>query len=199
MSLRRWGMVASGAVAVVLGVACTAATAQDIATAKGGGSYVAIGGAVSMFESDYGQRLLGGGLIYADMNPEWRIGMEGEARYLRVHTNEDVTETNYLVGPTYNVRKWGFRPYAKMLVGAEKITLPFHYASGTFFTYVPGVGLQYIAGDRLILRVVDFEYQLSPGFSSYGQLRPYGLSAGFSIRLNPVEHFPKNANRWRWH
>jgi hypothetical protein len=175
------------------------AKAQDVATAKGGGSYVAIGGALSVFQADYGQRFLGGGLVYTDVNPEWRIGFEGEARYLRVHTNEDVTETNYLVGPTYNMRKWGFRPYAKMLVGAEKITLPFHYAQGTFFTYAPGVGLQYIAGDRLILRVIDFEYQLSPGFSSYGELRPYGISAGFSLRLNPIEHFPKDANRWRWH
>jgi hypothetical protein len=178
---------------------CCVAGAQDVATAKGPGSYIAVGGGVSMFESDYGQRFLGGGLMYVDMNPEWRLGLEGEARYLRLNTDEDVTETNYLAGPTYTRRMWGFRPYAKMLVGAEKITLPFHYAQGTFFTYAPGVGLQYVAGDRLILRIIDFEYQISPSFATYGQLRPYGLSAGFSIRLNPAQHFPKNADYWRWH
>lgn len=177
---------------------CSIAAAQDIATAKGPGSYIAVGGGVSLFESDYGQRALGGGLVYADMNPQWRLGFEGEARYLRLHTSADVTETNYLVGPTYTRRMWGFRPYAKFLVGAEKITLPLHYAQGTFFTYAPGGGVQFVAGDRLILRVVDFEYQVTP-FAGYGQLRPYGISTGFSIRLNPVEHFPKSADRWRWH
>jgi hypothetical protein len=187
------------ALALALAVCAAHVHAQDIATAKGPGSYIAVGGGVSIFESDYGQRALGGGFITADVNPEWRIGFEGEARYLRMHTDEDVTETNYFVGPTYTRRMWGFRPYAKLLVGAEKIHLPFHYAQGTFFTYVPGGGVQFVAGDRLILRVVDFEYQVSPGFGSYGQLRPYGLSAGFSIRLNPAEHFPKNADRWRWH
>ena len=91
------------------------------------------------------------------------------------------------------------RPYVKFLVGAGKITLPAGYAQGTFFTYAPGGGVDYIAGDRLTIRVVDFEYQLWPGFSSYGELRPYGISSGISIRLNPAEHYPKNANRSRWH
>jgi hypothetical protein len=191
MTLRR-------AIVLAMTLCAAHANAQDIATAKGPGGYFAVGGGVSMFEADYGQRALGGGLLYADMNPEWRIGFEGEARYLRLHTDEDVTETNYFVGPTYTRRFMGFRPYAKFLVGAEKITLPFHYAQGTFFTYVPGGGVQLVAGDRLILRVIDFEYQISP-FATYGQLRPYGISAGFSIRLNPAEHFPKDANRWRWH
>jgi opacity protein-like surface antigen len=191
--------LATSLIAVLLGLVCSAGDAQDIATAKGPGSYIAVGGGVSIFDSDYGRRFLGGGLIYADMNPEWRLGIEGEARYLRLHTDEDVTETNYLAGPTYTRRMWGFRPYVKLLVGVEKITLPFHYAQGTFFTYAPGGGVQYVAGDRLILRMIDFEYQLTPSFANYGQLRPYGLSAGFSVRLNPHEHFPKNAGRWRWH
>jgi hypothetical protein len=184
------------AIACALGAAHAAA--QDIPTAKGPGSYTAIGGGLALFESDYGRRTLGGGLLYTDINPEWRFGLEGEARYLRFHTDEDVTETNYFIGPTYTRHFRGFRPYAKFLVGAQKMTFPFHYAQGTFFTYAPGAGLQLATGDRLILRLIDFEYQVTPGFAAWGQLRPYGLSTGFSIRLNAQEHFPKNANRWRW-
>ena len=185
--------------AVAVGVACGAAIGQAIPTAKGPDSFTAIGGGVAMFESDYGQRLLGGALVYTDINPEWRVGFEGEARYLRIHADEDVTETNYFVGPRYVWRVWGFRPYAKFLVGAQKMTFPFHYAQGTFFTYAPGGGFEYAPGDRVILRVVDFEYQVTPAFASFGQLRPYGLSAGISWRLNARQHFPKNAERRRWH
>jgi hypothetical protein len=191
-----WNMLA---IFVCLHLLCQTASAQDIATAKGPGSYVAVGGEVSAFQADYGQRVIGGGLLFADVNPNWRIGFEGEARYLRLHTFEDVTETNYFVGPRIMLRPGPLRPYVKFLVGAGKITLPLHYAQGTFLSYAPGGGVDYIAGDRLTVRLIDFEYQLWPGFSSYGELRPYGISSGISIRLNPAEHYPKNAHRARWH
>jgi hypothetical protein len=191
----RWLVYAALALACV---ATPITRAQDIPTAKGPGGYVALGGGISLFQSDYGHRTLGGGLLYLDMNPEWHIGLEAEARYLRLHTDENVTESNYLAGPTYTRRLWGFRPYVKLLVGAQRMTFPYKYANGTFFTYAPGGGIQYVAGDRLIVRMVDFEYQLSPTFASFGELRPYGLSAGISLRLNPRDHFPKDASRWRW-
>jgi opacity protein-like surface antigen len=184
--------------ALTLCAAVASAGAQAIPTAKGPDSFTAVGGGIALFESDYGQRLLGGGLLYTDINPEWRVGFEGEARYLRLHTDEDVTETNYFVGPRYVLRVWGFRPYAKVLFGAERMTFPFKYATGTFFTYAPGGGIEYAPGDRVILRMIDFEYQVTPAFATYGELRPYGLSAGISWRLNAREHLPKSADRWRW-
>jgi hypothetical protein len=171
--------------------------AQNIPTAKGPGSYLSIGGEVSAFQADYGQRVLGGGVLFADLNPTWRIGLEGEARYLRFNTSEDVTETNYLAGPRVMLRPGPLRPYVKFLIGAGKITLPFHYAQGTFLSYAPGGGADYLLNDRLTIRLIDFEYQMWPGFP-FGELRPYGLSAGISFRLNPVEHAPKNADRSRW-
>ena len=186
-------------VLVALHVVCRAALAQNIPTAEGPGSYVAVGGELSAFQADYGQRLIYGGNVYADINPTWRYGFEAEARYLRFNTFEDVTEANYLAGPRIMVKPGPFRPYGKFLVGAGKITLPFKYAQGTFLTYAPGAGLDYIMNDRVTLRVIDFEYQVWPDFASFGRLSPYGISAGFSLRLNPVDHFPKNANRSRKH
>ena len=182
-----------------LNIFCQTTKAQNIATAKGPGSYIAVGGGISGFQADYGQRTIYGGMLFAEINPTWRFGFEGEARYLRFNRFEDVTETNYLVGPRVMLKPGPFRPYVKFLVGAGRITLPMGYAHGTFFSYAPGGGMDYIVGDRVTLRVIDFEYQLWPGFSSYGELRPYGISTGISFRLNPTDHYPKNGNRWRWH
>jgi hypothetical protein len=187
------------AILIALQVLCHHARAQNIPTAVGPGSYVAVGGEITAFQADYGQRVLGGGVIFADVNPTWRIGFEGEARYLRFNTFEDVTESNYLVGPRVMLKPGPWRPYVKFLVGAGKITLPFRYAEGTFLAYAPGAGLDYLVNDRVTVRVIDVEYQFWPNFASYGELRPYGVSAGISFRLNPVEHLPKNARRSRWH
>ncbi len=187
------------AILIALQVLCHQALAQNIPTAIGPGSYVAVGGEISAFQVDYGHRVLGGGVLFVDVNPTWRIGFEGEARYLRFNSSEDVTESNYLAGPRVMLKPGPFRPYVKFLVGAGKITFPFHYADGTFLAFAPGAGLDYLVNDRVTLRVVDFEYQLWPDFASYGELRPYGISAGISFHLNPAEHNPKNAYRTRWH
>lgn len=178
---------------------CPHSTAQNIPTAEGPGSYIAVGGGISAFQADYGQRILGGATLFADVNPTWRIGLEGEARYLRFNSSEDVTESNYLAGPRITLKPGPFRPYVKLLVGAGKIAFPFHYANGTFLAYAPGAGLDYLVNDRVTLRVIDCEYQVWPDFASYGELHPYGITAGISFRLNPVEHTPKNAHRTRMH
>jgi hypothetical protein len=187
------------AVLIAFELMCHQARAQNIPTAIGPGSYVAVGGEISAFQADYGHRVLGGGVLFADVNPTWRIGFEGEARYLRFNSFEDVTESNYLAGPRVMIKPGPWRPYVKLLVGAGKITLPFHYATGTFLAFAPGGGMDYLVNDRVTVRVIDVEYQLWPDFSSYGELRPYGVSAGISFRLNPAEHIPKNARRNRMH
>jgi hypothetical protein len=92
------------------------------------------------------------------------------------------------------MRSRAVKPYAKFLVGDGHIVLPFRYASGDFLAFVPGAGIDYELNDRVAVRALDFEYQLWPGFP-YGGLRPYGVSAGLSFRLNAVERFPGRARR----
>ena len=163
---------------------------QATATASGPGSYLAVGGGLCWYQADYGRRDIGGGVLYAEANPHWRFGLEGEARFLRAHTAQDVTETNYLGGVRVAIlhpRK--LQPYAKFLAGVGKITLPYGYAHGSFLAYAPGVGLDVALNDRLSIRAVDVEYQRWPRFP-YGALSPYGVSAGLLFRLNPVRRFP---------
>lgn len=169
------------------------AGAQAIATASGPGSYVAVGGGVSEFETDYGHNRIAGGMAYLDVNPHWRVGFEGEARWLRYHANEQVTESDYLGGVRVSLWKpHRLQPYAKFLAGAGEITLPFGYAHGGFLTYAPGTGLDVALNDRISVRAVDFEYQRWPKFT-YGGLSPYGVSVGLSVRLNRASRYVRNA------
>lgn len=164
--------------------------AQAQATASGPGAYVAAGVAVSAYQADYGQRWLGGGTAFVDAHPTWRYGVEGEARVLRFHTSEDVTESMYMVGPHVYVLPGKLRPYAKFLIGAGKINLPFNYAQGAFLAYAPGAGVDYLVSDRFSVRLIDVEYQGWPQFT-YGNLHPYGVSAGIVFRVNGLRIFPK--------
>jgi len=172
--------------------------AQDRPTVSGPGSYVSVGGGISGYQADYGQRHLSGAMAYADTNLTWHYGIESELRYLRYNTDEDVTETNYFIGPRVSLdpyfRLGRFRPYAKLLVGAGKMTFPFHYATGTFFTLAPGGGVDVLLNDRVTVRVIDLEYQSWTSFN-YGPMHPYGLSAGISFRLNGHLH-PARTGRW---
>jgi opacity protein-like surface antigen len=177
--------------ALLTAAACPhSARAQAQPTASGPGSYVSAGLGYSAYQVDYGQRVLGGGTVFVDVHPTWRYGVEGEARLLRMNASEDVTESTYLVGPHIFIRQGRLRPYVKLLVGLGKINLPFNYAQGTFFAYAPGAGVDYTLSDRISLRLVDFEYQEWPQFT-YGNLHPYGVSAGVVIRINGLNRFPR--------
>jgi hypothetical protein len=167
------------------------AHAQALATASGPGSYVSAGGGYSAYQVDYGQRVLGGGFVFVDVHPTWRYGFEGEARFLRMHSDEGVTQTTYLAGVHVYLRPQAFRPYVKVLAGLAKMDFPFGYAPGSsYFALAPGAGVDYLISDRITVRAIDFEYQDWPQFT-FGALHPYGVSAGISIRLNPLRRFPR--------
>jgi hypothetical protein len=165
-------------------------SAQAVATATGPGTSIVAGGGVSLFNSPYGQRDLGGGYVFADIQPHWRFGVELEARYLRVHTSEELSEKNYLAGPRMLIRSGLWQPYAKFLIGDGHIEFPFHYGHGDFLAIVPGGGLDLEVNDYINVRVIDVEYQRWREFP-FGSMSPYGISAGMSLRLTPIVRFPK--------
>ena len=80
---------------------CVSVSAQVVPSAMGPGAFVAAGAGPSYFEAIYGQRHLAGFYAYAEVQPQWRWGFEGEARYLRWHTSEGVNESDHLGGVRY--------------------------------------------------------------------------------------------------
>ena len=175
------------------------AAAQVVPAAVGPGAYVAVGAGVSGFQSVYGQRDIAGALIYADVHPQWRIGLEGEARFLRYHTSEDVNETNYIGGIRVVIlNRHRMEPYAKFLAGMGRITLPFGYAHGSFLDYAPGAGLDIRLNRQITLRAVDYEYQHWPQFH-FGSFSPYGISSGIRVRITPRAWIPRSVHKGRVH
>ena len=171
--------------AILLGIAAgmgeKRASGQAVPTATGPGSYLAVGLTASGFQQDYGHHYIGGEALFVDANVYRKIGIEAEGRLLNAHTEESVKESTYLIGPRISVLpRHGFRPYVKFLVGRGTLDYPFHYAVGHYFAMAPGGGVDYHLLGRLNVRIVDFEYQIWPQFS-YGELHPYGLSAGLSF------------------
>jgi len=196
MTKTRCSTYAALALASIVALTSRTALAQDMPAATGPGAYVAIGGGASLYNFEYGDRKLIGIMGYADANMTWRYGVEGEVRSLRYHSDEDVSETTYLAGPRVTIFPGKLRPYAKFLAGAGHYNLPFNFAQGTFFTYAPGAGVDYMLNDNIAVRVVDFEYQVTTGFHTSADqptynLVNYGISAGISIRLTPLIKFPK--------
>ena len=191
----RWGpqdLLVAIATTLLLLLSGARAAAQAVATATGPGTSIVAGGGASLFDSSYGQRNLGGAFVFADIQPHWRFGVELEARYLRVHTSEELSEKNYLAGPRVLLRSGQWQPYAKFMIGDGHIDLPFHYARGDFLALVPGGGLDLEVNDYINVRAIDVEYQLLRDFP-FGDVRPYGISAGVSFRVTPIVRFPKGS------
>ena len=168
-------------------VGCTALPprchGQALPTATGPGAYFDAGATASLYQADYGQNQLGGITAHVDANLTWRLGVEGEARYLRYHQIAETNQTTYLVGPRFVLRPTGFRPYVKFLAGEGIFNFPYNYATGRYFVMAPGAGVDWQLGNsRLIVRLVDFEYQDWTHFD-FGPLHPYGVSAGISYRI----------------
>lgn len=192
---RRLAWSLSGAFAasgLLLGMGNSALLAQARSAAAGPGGFVAVGGGASAFRSDYGQQTLGGGFVFADFHPTWRYGVELEARTLRLHSSEQVTQATYLAGVRATWRPEGLSPYVKFLAGDGHLRFPFGYAEGDYLALVPGSGVEYTLNDRLTVRALEVEYGYWPQFS-FGALKPWGFSTGLSVRLNGLSHYPKGA------
>ena len=170
---------------ILLGAAFVPARlhAQAVPTATGPGGRLSLGIAASGFQADFGKRYIGGGAVYVDANLNMHLGIEAEARRLTYNEEAGIRQTTYLAGPRLTLRPHAFSPYVKLLAGVGQFRFPYGYADGRYFVIAPGAGIDYrLHGGGIKLRLIDLEYQDWPQFT-FGQLHPYGLSAGISIRL----------------
>ena len=173
---------------VVFGAAGSAG-AQASPTATGPGGYLVLGVGASAYHIEYGQRTLGGLQGWVDFKPIPRLSLEGEVR--RLDRNEDLGThaTTFLLGPRFSRQRRGIEPYGKVLAGSGHFVFPYSYATGNYFVVSGGGGVDVHLGNRLRVRVVDFEYQRWPRFS-FGSMPSYGVSAGISYT------FYKSETRW---
>jgi hypothetical protein len=157
------------------------ARAQALPTASGPGAYVIVGGTFSDFQADYGRQAITGASVYVDSNLFWRYGLETEARRM-VYPDSGERQSTLLAGPRWSFRAKGLVPYAKVLVGGGRFDFPYGYGYGNYFVVAPGAGVDLRLGQRIRVRLADFEYQAWPGFT-FGSLHPYGVSAGISFQV----------------
>lgn len=176
--------------AVVLGG--TKATAQALPTATGPASTLQLGVGFSGYHIDYGQRWLGGPLVWADYNPLLHLGVEGEARSLRYNQDLGVHGSTFLVGPRVVLHHGPVEPYVKVLAGSGRLIFPYAYAHGNYFVVAGGGGVDVRLGDRLKIRVIDLSYQQWPKFN-FGTMTSYGVSAGISLTLRHGETWMTDA------
>jgi hypothetical protein len=140
-----------------------------------------VGGTFSDFESDYGSQKITGAAVYADTNLVWRYGIETEARRM-AYPSFGERQTTLLAGPRWSFRPKGFVPYVKLLAGGGRFDFPFAFGTGNYFVVAPGAGVDLRLGERVRVRLADFEYQMWPGFT-FGSIHPYGVSAGISFQI----------------
>jgi hypothetical protein len=155
--------------------------AQALPTASGPGAYVIAGGTFSEFQADYGSRTISGAGVYVDSNLTWQLGIEAEARRM-VYPDFGERQSTLLAGPRWSFRPKGFVPYVKLLAGGGRFDFPYGFGSGDYFVVAPGAGVDLRLGERVRLRLADFEYQVWPGFT-FGSIHPYGVSAGISYQI----------------
>lgn len=133
------------------------------------------------------QRLTGVG-VFADFKLNWRVGLEGDARFMHFGGFENSTESSYLAGPkVYLFSKGRFQPYGKLLIGVGKVHYPFEIGNASYFALAPGAGSNYRLSRHWMLRA-EYEYQIwydSPGYANEPkhELTPNGFHVGVAYRV----------------
>src|SRR5215472_6888468 len=164
------------AMAVLLILAGSNAFGQSRESATAKRTFVWVGGGLSGYHLQFGQRNNLGVTGYIDADPVRRFGLEAEGRWLNFHQTNDVHAETYLAGPRYHIDIGKFQPYVKGMAGLGKFNFTYNYAHGTYFVVGPGAGLDYRVSPRLHVRV-DGEYQYWPHFT-FGSMSSGGISVG---------------------
>jgi opacity protein-like surface antigen len=158
--------------------------AQAAPAGIGPGSYTDLGVTGSLFNINYSQRYVEGGSVYLNANLYRKWGAEVQYQTLRYNERGGMRQTTYLAGPRYSFRRnsKGFIPWADLTAGRGEFDFPYGYAKGVYFVYAPGAGVDFSLTQSIKLRLVSIQYQKWPQFT-FGDLHPYGISAGASVRI----------------
>ncbi|MGH9607620.1 MAG: outer membrane protein [Terracidiphilus sp.] len=159
-----------------------AGRAQVVAHAYNGGLMLSAGGTATATTVQYGQRKLIGYTAFVNADTIRRFGLVAETTQMRWHQTGNVYLSTYSAGLRYHFDFGRFQPYAKGLVGEGHFNFPYNYATGRYFVFTAGGGLDYRLTHRLYVRAADFEFQEWPQFT-YGAMSNFGASAGIRVRI----------------
>ncbi len=154
---------------------------QTPESATAGRTFLWIGGGVSGYYLQYGERKNLGLTGYIDADSVRRFGLEAEGNWLEFHQTNDIHAETYLAGPRYHFNVGRFQPYVKGLGGIGKFNFTYNYAHGTYFVVAGGGGLDYRVLPRMSVRV-DGEYQYWPQFT-FVPMSSGGISVGVRYLL----------------
>lgn len=172
----------------------SSAHAQVVPSAYRSQLSITTGGMASTFQPDYAgggipstasQWLFGFG-VYGDVKFTRWIGVEGEARWMRLNPYVGITEDNYLIGPRvpiHEFRRMGLTPYGKALFGIGRMNFEYNEAYGRFADVAVGGGVDLKLSKHWSLRAADVEYQFWPNWVNNYTLKPYGVSAGIGYKF----------------
>lgn len=160
------------------------AAAQAVYAAEANGLLLFAGAELSGDALQYGQRRMMGVTGFADADTRRRIGLEAEVNWVEFFQQENESATTYLAGPRYRFVLGRFQPWVKVLAGVGEFNFPAYtrLPSRGNLVIAPGGGLDFRLGKRVRLRVVDFEYQMWPAFST-APVSAMSLRTGIRIRL----------------
>ena len=147
---------------------------------------IQVGFAGSSYSLDYGEGREKGFTIFGDIDLSHHLGAEVLYRNASIDTPGDIGENHLLAGPRGFITRGRFTPYLKGLAGLGTI----NFQQGTFlvdhsehyFIFALGGGLDIRATQHIVVRAIDYEYQIWPTFKPNG-LSPTGFSVGVAYKF----------------
>jgi hypothetical protein len=158
------------------------ARAQVAPQGDAGGYRVAVGGTATGMYVQYGERKMLGATGFFDFDTSRRLGIEGEAKFMRFNQTKDLFFDTYSIGGRYRIHFHRLQPYGKGLIGFGKFNFPYNYATGNYLVVTAGGGVDFALRRRIQIRVADAEWQYWPQFT-YGAMTTLGVSAGVKIKI----------------
>lgn len=169
------------------------AMAQVAPTARITGLPLGVGGGFSDYSLDYGQgRRMLGVSGWADYDLWHGLGVEAEVTAIdfdKPSTLQRMSQNSFKGGAIYRARPfWGFRPYAKALIGIGSIYFPSNdplYTHDTFVVEAFGGGVERRVWNTVYVRG-DYEYQLWNQYFGSNNLTPNGFTIGATYYFRKI-------------
>lgn len=179
---RRAGALRTAAILALCTGLTGLAAAQVRYAGDKGGLTVSAGATGTGYYVQYGERKMAGITGFVDADTRRRLGIEAEGRWIEFNQSANVHVETYSIGVRYHFNTGRFQPYAKGLAGFGNFNFPYNLATGRYFVWTAGGGVDYTLSRRIQIRAADVEYQGWPQFT-FGNMTTLSGSVGLRVRI----------------